>query len=187
MRDYEAIKRSCQEHANHREFICEHFPKGGIGAEVGVLYGQFSEKILKIAKPQTLFLVDPWSHDDKYGGRTPGQMNLIYREVETKFVHWKNISINRVPSIVFFQWHYELDYIYIDGDHEYENVLSDLNGSYEIVRPGGIIAGDDYGENIPPWGNSIKRAVDDFCKGKVITPEIIDVPGENGKQFLIRR
>ena len=199
MRDYEAIKKSCQARAERRAFICERFPKDGIGAEIGVFYGQFSKIILEVAKPELLYLVDPWLKDDPWGDRTPKQMNEIAHEVLDKFAINPIAKIVRSKSDEFFELmegiikirnkkpNWMFDFIYIDGSHEYQDVLSDLEGAWKIVKPGGIIAGDDYGENILVWGDTIKRAVDDFCWKKSITPEIIDVPGENGKQFLIRR
>lgn len=193
MRDHEAIKKASQAHAYRRAFICKYFPKGGTGAEIGVLYGQFSEIILRVAKPQLLFLVDPWSHDDKFGDRTQEQMGEIAVTVREKFKNNRDVLIHRVKSCVFFDYFImgnvidRIDFIYIDGSHEYQEVLSDLHNAWNIVKPGGVIAGDDYGENVPLWGNSVKRAVDDFCMERGITPEIIEVPGENGKQFLIRR
>lgn len=51
------------------------------------------------------------------------------------------------------------DAIYIDAGHEYEDVLADLRGSWKLVRPGGVIFGDDYN---PGWIGVI-RAVHDFA------------------------
>lgn len=38
----------------------------------------------------------------------------------------------------------QIDAILIDGDHSYEGVKSDITDFFYKVRPGGIIAGDDY-------------------------------------------
>ena len=37
------------------------------------------------------------------------------------------------------------DWIYIDGNHTYEYVKQDLEGYRPKVKPGGYMAGDDYG------------------------------------------
>lgn len=51
--------------------------------------------------------------------------------------------------------------IYIDGSHEYKDVLDDLNNYWEVLNPkGGIIFGDDW-----PW-DSVANAVKDFCTQK---------------------
>lgn len=55
------------------------------------------------------------------------------------------------------------DMIYIDGSHEYKDVLDDLNNYWDILNPnGGIIFGDDW-----PW-DSVANAVKDFCAQKNI-------------------
>lgn len=202
MRDYEAIKETCRQLAERRAFICEHFPKNGVGAEIGVLYGQFSEVILRVAKPKMLYLVDPWENDDKYGDRTKEQMEEMYKEVKLKyniFIQFDNfkgeVQICRQESRIFFDQYLQreeklykkgfqpifLDFVYIDGSHEYQDVLSDLRGAWEIVSPGGIIAGDDY-EYTRHWKDNVQRAVNDFCQEKGIEHEVY----EHG-QFLIRR
>jgi predicted O-methyltransferase YrrM len=42
--------------------------------------------------------------------------------------------------------HKPIDLLYIDGDHSYEGVTADLKNWGPLVRSGGIICGDDYGE-----------------------------------------
>ena len=51
------------------------------------------------------------------------------------------------------------DAIYIDGGHEYDDVLADLRGSWKLVRPGGVMFGDDYN---PGW-IGVVRAIHDFA------------------------
>lgn len=43
-----------------RRKILKFLPKKGRGAEIGVWEGRFSEDILEITDPETLFLIDPW-------------------------------------------------------------------------------------------------------------------------------
>lgn len=51
--------------------------------------------------------------------------------------------------------------IYIDGSHEYVDVLEDLNAYAPLLATGGIIIGDDY------WLTDVRNAVNDFtiCHG----------------------
>lgn len=49
--------------------------------------------------------------------------------------HWAEVWPSRLP----------IDLVYIDGDHRYEHVRHDILAWSEHVRPGGIIAGHDYG------------------------------------------
>src|SRR5829696_286727 len=49
------IKRS-----RKRDFLSQYVAKGGVGAELGVFWGHFSEVLLSDFQPRTLFLVDLW-------------------------------------------------------------------------------------------------------------------------------
>jgi hypothetical protein len=46
--------------------------------------------------------------------------------------------------------------IYIDGSHEYEEVLWDLKNYWKLLNPGGILFGDDW------FDENVREAVDDF-------------------------
>ena len=49
-----------------------------------------------------------------------------------------NIFLNNIEYI-----NPEIDLIYIDGDHSYENVSGDIEASCKLIKEGGIICGDD--------------------------------------------
>jgi predicted O-methyltransferase YrrM len=53
-----------------------------------------------------------------------------------------------------------IDFIYIDGNHQYEFVKKDLINYVPKIKEGGIIAGHDYGGN--PHTIGTKRAIDEF-------------------------
>ena len=56
-----------------------------------------------------------------------------------------------------------LDFVFIDADHAYESVLSDIQAWYPKVKIGGILAGDDYGTMA-----GVRRAVDEFFIDKKV-------------------
>ncbi|MEX1109122.1 MAG: class I SAM-dependent methyltransferase [Dongiaceae bacterium] len=51
------------------------------------------------------------------------------------------------------------DLIYIDAAHQYEEVKLDLDLFWPLVRPGGVMFGDDYDDAFP----GVIRAVDEFA------------------------
>lgn len=53
------------------------------------------------------------------------------------------------------------DYVYIDASHDYASVQADIARWSGLVRPGGILAGDDHDANWP----EVKRAVDESVPG----------------------
>jgi SAM-dependent methyltransferase len=52
--------------------------------------------------------------------------------------------------------------IYIDGSHEYEDVLADLRACWRILKPGGVMFGDDFAQ----WWPGVIRSVLEFCEQK---------------------
>tara|TARA_B110000977_G_C10767370_1_gene373223 strand:+ start:51 stop:629 length:579 start_codon:yes stop_codon:yes gene_type:complete len=64
------------------------------------------------------------------------------------------------------------DLIYIDGGHDYDTALSDINNLVEFVRPGGYILVDDI--NIFP---SVRQAIDDSNLGNFKLSELVNSNG----------
>lgn len=50
-----------------------------------------------------------------------------------------------------------VDFVYVDGLHDFDSVMQDIRAWYPKVRSGGVIAGHDYSEEYLP---EVKRAVD---------------------------
>ena len=123
-----------------------------LSLEIGVAAGDFSNQLLKTLSIREHHMVDPWISE---GDETRSQWftNQTSAENSYKFVQERfknfptqiirdyshNFLINELRSRV-----QKYDLIYIDGDHHAEAVYLDLVLSWEILKPGGILAGDDY-------------------------------------------
>ena len=53
----------------------------------------------------------------------------------------------------------KIDFVFLDGGHNYETVLNDLKCCNEVVKNNGIILCDDYDLSFAP---GVKKAVDEF-------------------------
>lgn len=168
-------------------------PRQSIGAEIGVWKGDFTEALLHVLEPSRLHIIDPWvaTDDEAYAGALYGQgtnqneLDDIYNSVLRRFsreitsgqlvVHptTSTEACSQIPDN-------SLDWVYIDGDHSYDAVLSDLRNFRQKVRPGGIICGDDY-VVAKWWGDSVIRAVNEFAEECDL--EIQEMPPN---QFVIR-
>lgn len=183
MRNYRVIEQGMQDLANQRRFICEEvFPVGGIGVEIGVFLGQFSEIILEVTNPEKLYLVDPWNEDTSYpdtvniGKRSKSQMDELAERVKEKFKEDERVKIIRSTSDLFFsnlKHGTKFDFIYVDGNHNYENVRADLSNAWKFLKPGGVIVVDSCNANAPYWGEPITQAVFDFCQEKSVLSDIL--------------
>ena len=92
-----------------------------------------------------------------------------YLELLIKYKENKNVRILKDNSNVFLQNQEDniYDIIYIDGDHSYEGVKTDLENSYNKIKNEGYIMGHDYEMNMKKANNiyefGVKRAVEEFC------------------------
>jgi hypothetical protein len=165
-------------------------PKGGVGAEIGVFKGNMSAKLLRRAEPQKLFLIDPWrvnpDIEGGWWGANVGQEKLdeIYEGVRARFadeIAAGVVEIRRAESAqaaeefpdAYFDW------VYVDGNHLYEFVKQDLELYRRKVKPGGIVAGDDYGQ-AGWWEDGVTRAVDELLEQGAFEPLLLT------SQFLLR-
>jgi Methyltransferase domain len=144
----------------------------GIGVEVGVCEGKFSEHILTFW-PGRLFLVDPWLELEDYKEQYDHEEN--YRETLKRVAPWKDrVTIVRKTSQQAAEEFLDgrLDFVYLDANHSYSCVLDDLYAWWPKLKVGGLFAGDDYGvaaEQLVDFGRGrvlfgVKRAVDEFAE-----------------------
>ncbi|HEY1614840.1 MAG TPA: class I SAM-dependent methyltransferase [Rhizomicrobium sp.] len=181
--------------ADARETVLQILPHGGQGMEIGVWRGVFSGRILQVAKPSVLHLVDPWRRADPgfhdgawYGATSVSQedMDATYEAVKKKYVRaiaTKKVVIHRAASTEVLRSFRDesLDFVYIDGDHAYDAVLADLKGAFRVTRPGGHICGDDYSLG-SWWKDGVVRALHEF----VATHAVI-IRLAMGTQFVLKK
>ena len=139
-------------------------PLGSTGVEIGVWRGDSSALFLERAAH--IHLVDPWSvtayeDSDEFGdyaaylkryaalvgSEDPKKFQRYYDEVyESVLQRFARATVHRCTSAEFFRRFTGLvDWVYIDGSHSFAGCLADLHSAHRIVRPGGFIFGDDYG------------------------------------------
>ena len=141
-------------------------PHNSFGAEIGVWEGVYSKFLFEHINPKMLYLVDPWKFIKEHEGSWHGVsdqdgMDKIYSNVYDIFKEKNNVHMLRIFSkeLESFIRPNCLDWVYIDGDHKYESVLNDLNISFNLIRKGGFITGDDFND-----GNDIDLALTIFLK-----------------------
>ena len=140
-------------------------PKDTVGIELGVWKGNTSAKFL--TKTKHLYLVDAWSIEaykessewDSYehylkiyskltGGKDEESFKQFYDQIYADVCErFKNdpVTIFREPTKKFFEhFNEKVDWIYVDADHSYEGVQNDIAQSFKLLKPDGVIFGDDY-------------------------------------------
>ena len=123
--------------------------------------------LIKSGKKIKFDCIDPWMGDldtlgDVYDPFVPKNTNpdWLYKEfinnVEPVSGSINPIRLKSTEAVEMYEDR-SLDFVFIDGSHEYEDVKEDLSVWYTKVKRGGTIAGHDY---ITYPG--VKKAVDEF-------------------------
>lgn len=111
------------------------FPDGSTGVEIGVHHAETTLYLLENGDNlRHLYAIDP------YIGREPR-----YQETKEQLSQYPNVTLIRdtsdeaaksIPD--------DLDFIFIDGNHSYEAVLSDLENYVPKMKSGGLLSGHDW-------------------------------------------
>lgn len=81
-------------------------------------------------------------------------INMKYMKLEKVVLPFRQSS--HIASRFFKEKELKCDILFIDGSHEYEDVLQDLNDYYPLVNNGGLIVGDDLEHK------EVRRAAEKF-------------------------
>ena len=127
--------------------------KGWVGAEIGVHDEEHALDLLEELPIGKLYLIDPYlSYENYY--ESVGNPNKTQKALDERMRVAKSITKKYGDKVVFIRKlgedaakHFKdesLDFVYIDGNHQYEFVKKDVEKFYSKVKKGGIIGGDDY-------------------------------------------
>jgi hypothetical protein len=119
--------------------------------EVGVFAGAFARHILEACPTVSrYYMIDPWRHLgdwNKPANRSDREFAVIRERAmaATAFAGDRRIVLegttrevaHRLPSA-------GVDFAYIDGDHTLRGITIDLIRIWPTLRPGAILAGDDF-------------------------------------------
>ena len=64
----------------------------------------------------------------------------------------------------------KIDYVFLDGGHDYETVKNDLNNCSQVINNNGTILCDDYDLSYAP---GVKKAIDEFVANNNFNCEIV--------------
>jgi len=112
------------------------------GAELGVFNGAFSVALCEGNPKLHLYGIDFWS---EYNRRTQETQDTRYEKCCERLSHY-NVTLIREATFDAVR-HFEagqLDFIYIDAGHTFDECILDLVLWSKVVRDGGIIALHDY-------------------------------------------
>ena len=159
--------------------------------EMGVWKGgsviTLAEELKVLQLDAVVIAVDTWlgSSEHRTRGRYFGDLKIeagyptIYRTFAAN-IRAKGLENYVVPlpldslsaAELIAEKNIAVDVLHIDGGHSYESVLADLRVWWPVLRPGGILIGDDYHPTGSPHWPGVRRAFHEFFD----TTEIENVP-----------
>lgn len=145
--------------------LASRFPAGAEGLEVGSFAGESAVLFLE-SGVRSLVCLDCWTLPPCPEARR-GRIALAektFDAVQAAFP--KRIAKWRMPSDYGMEQlareGRRFDFVYIDADHSEEAVLRDIALARPLIKPGGLLAGHDYGRAFLP---GVTRAVDQALGG----------------------
>jgi predicted O-methyltransferase YrrM len=125
--------------------------------EIGSFEGKSALWMIQNLKPKKIVLVDP-------GKESNIILKLNLSGLEYTLIEKPN---NEAWKDYIFD---EFDFVYIDGSHSSKNCYFDMILGWTVLKPGGIMAIDDYAWPLKDSdGTSPKEAVDIFLERKDYT------------------
>jgi len=143
----------------------------GVGriAELGVYEGDFAEFCSATLKPESQILVDLWDYDRYdppldtpqgrgipevykayFGGNPKAALENAYIKVQDRFSGRPGVEILRADIAEAADRFADasFDFIYLDGNHMYEQILRDLIKWFPKLKQGGLFACNDFHESV---------------------------------------
>lgn len=159
------------------------------GAEIGTDQGEYAEVLLKTIPDLHLNCIDPWKaeayEEDQQPESKEDQEFFDKRYLETqsrlkdyysKMKIWRKTSMEALQN---FNGN-SLDFVYIDGNHDFLNVTQDIHYWFKKVRPGGILAGHDYVRYPSRKFIHVQKVVNAYMTSYHLLPVFLVTPTNHG-------
>jgi predicted O-methyltransferase YrrM len=160
-----------------------------VGAEIGVEQGHFT-KVLAEANPQAkIYAIDAWAAYKSYRDHVSQEKLDGFYQDTLKRVEPYNVEVIRGFSMDVVKQFEDnsLDFVFIDGNHNFINVAQDIYHWHQKVRPGGIVSGHDFRRGtVHGWDCAVKDVVPAWCYSQGITPWFVVTGDKSPSWFYVK-
>lgn len=137
-----------------------------IGVEIGTDRGGYAKNICERMPGVELYTIDPWlPYNEGNEVKDIEKMIEIQAEARETLSSYPNCTIihdTSMNTVEVFDDN-SIDFVFIDGNHEFAGVYEDIEEWTKKVKPGGIIAGHDYKkDDSRKYG--VIEAVNKYCQ-----------------------
>ena len=172
------------------------------GVEIGTDQGEFAEVLFKTIPDLKLTCIDPWKSEayepnqQPESGENQGFFDKRYKEAWDRLFPNDKCTFFRGTSmegLKFFDDN-SLDFVYIDGNHDFLNVTQDIHYWLKKVRPCGILSGHDYVRYPSRKFNHVQKVVNAYSTAYHLLPVFLVTPTDKGMKrdryrswFLVKK
>ena len=167
------------------------------GAEIGVCRADFSEALLEVWGG-ALYAIDVWNRQDisDYPDTICNVNEDVhiqnYEITKSKLAKFGNRAVIMKYLSKDASTHFDdnsLDFVYIDANHSYEAVYSDMNIWHKKIKSGGLLCGDNYCnlslDSLDYVLFEVEKAVNDFANDKGLHVNHTDDANERNRNWWI--
>lgn len=158
-----------------RDNLAELFKELGfkVGVEVGVQEGKYSKILLDANPGVELYGVDPyvpyrWYRDFTRSATIGGHKTEAYALLGG-YDNYHFIEKMSADAVNDFKDN-SLDFVYLDGNHEFMHVAVDISLWQKKLRKGGILAGHDYIKRPMPTATHVLQVVNAYTDSYEVKP-----------------
>ncbi len=137
--------------------VARMLPENAVCVNIGAGEGTSCMAVIE-ARPDlvpTFYSIDISPGDNPFGGLINEKKN--FKEYGVPLPN----QILGDSSIVAETWDKKLDYLFIDGDHQWDGVVKDIVNWTKFMKHGGYVLFHDYNHAV--WGD-VKKACDKYMK-----------------------
>jgi predicted O-methyltransferase YrrM len=113
--------------------------------------------------------IDHFGGSEEHGDLSKTLYNECVQNLKSVAGYVNVIRMNSLEAADLYE-DSSLDFIFIDGSHDYNSVTSDLSAWYPKIKETGIFAGDDYQ---PGYWPGVIAAVENFARFNGLKLELI--------------
>lgn len=123
--------------------LCDFMPlEAALMVEVGSFAGESTRIFAESGKFRRIYAVDNWRYLPAQ--RPEERFDEVAKEFDGIIVKLQSESTVRARDFT-----HQVDFVYVDASHSYDNVLADIRAWKKHVKHGGYIAGHDYNWQFP--------------------------------------
>ena len=138
-------------------------------AEIGAYKGENALNMFESLNIKRAYLIDPYEVYEGYE-KDPSSKNVNknFKSANKRLRKYKDrvTFIKKYSSNAFNDIPNELDFIYIDGNHDYEYMKEDIENYWNKLKEGGVLAGHDI--SFP----GVSKAFCEFVSKNKLEPNI---------------